>query len=75
VTSTTESIEIVFENGWKIELRGYRFGPFRTRREALETAEMWAAADHRQGRSVSLNAAPTLARLRLESTPPVRTRS
>jgi hypothetical protein len=49
-----EVIEVLFEDGWKIAFRGYRFGPYPSRRDAVAIAATWAESTRRQGHNVVL---------------------
>ena len=51
-----EIIEVLFDGGWKISFRGYLFGPYLHRRDAVETAEMWAENGRCQGLAVVVKA-------------------
>jgi hypothetical protein len=47
-------IEVVFDDGWKIEFEGTKFGPYASRSDAMATANRWVENGRRQGHDVTL---------------------
>jgi hypothetical protein len=62
MTGDAELIEVLFDHGWKVGFRGYRFGPYPTRRDALETARTWGESARKQGYHVVVEAVTSLLR-------------
>jgi hypothetical protein len=48
------TLDVILEEGWKIQFRGYRFGPYATKREAIATAQMWADNGRKHGHQVTV---------------------
>jgi hypothetical protein len=47
-------IAVIFDDGWKIELAGHRYGPYASKAKALATATEWVTNGRSQGHDVTL---------------------
>jgi hypothetical protein len=47
-------IEVILNDGWKVEFRGNRFGPYPTKKDAIATAEMWAENAQKRGHQLTV---------------------
>jgi hypothetical protein len=48
-------IEVVFDDGWKIDFEGKRFGPYSGKTQAVATASEWVENGRKQGHQVTLS--------------------
>jgi hypothetical protein len=47
-------VEVIFDDGWKIQFEGNRYGPYGSKAQAVATANEWVVNGRSQGHDVIL---------------------